>query len=549
MPERPNILLVITDMERAAPPYEGDGLRAWRQDRLPAHQRLEETGTTFERHYTASIACVPSRATLFTGQLPTLHGVPNTNGFAKAPWDPMLHWLDPQTVPTLGHWFRAAGYRTFLRGKWHISEADLVSPGGAVGLASSTDEGTMIPEVVELYRRTDRLDPWGFGGWIGREPFGVSIGDMGLHRDVITADQIVDLLDELDRAPDDRPWFAVANFLNPHDIMGWGPPWMAGGLPLPDDVAPSSPGPSPSATDPLDDRPTVHRQWVERFADVFWPVAADARYLAAYYWLTALIDRQIERVLERLAASGSADDTVVVLTADHGNAGGAHGGLQQMWYNAYDETIRVPLVMAGPGIPSGRSVAMPTGHLDLLPTLLGLAGVETAPTAKVLHDTHTEVHDLPGRDLSSLVRGDDARSGPAHPVYFMTEDHMSAGALQRNLLTGEPYEPVTGASCIETVISPLEGRPGSMWKLSHYYTHLDDWEDDTDHRSALVDRRTQFDGEPPPDEWELYDLVADPEERTNLAADPAAAEVLGLLEDVLAETRRSQRSVPRHVGR
>ena len=545
---RPNVLLVVTDMERAAPPYESDALGAWRRDQLPAHQRMIESGTSFERHHTASIACVPSRATLFTGQLPTLHGVVNTNGFAKPDWDPLLRWLDPSTVPTMGHWFRAAGYRTFLRGKWHISHVDLVPPGGSVGLAGNDDRGRPIPEIVELYRRTDRLDPFGFGGWIGREPFGVAVGDMGIHRDAITADQIVGLFDQLESSDTSDPWFAVANFLNPHDIMGWGPPWIGGGLPLPDELAPTAPEPSPSAADSLDDRPAVHRQWVETFADVFWPVAADEQYMAAYYWLTALIDRQIERVLERLAASSFADDTIVVFTSDHGNAGGAHGGLNQMWYNAYDETIRVPMIVSGPGIPAGRSVSIPTGHLDVLPSLLGFAGVDTAAAATTLAGTHTEVHPLAGRDLSGVLRDDVQAEDVVAPVYFMTEDHMSAGALQQNVITGERYEAVDAASCVESVITRLDGDASTLWKLNHYYTRLDDWEEDTGGRSALPDRRDLCAGEVPPDEWELYDLTADPAERVNRAADSASAETLDALRLVLARTRSAQRVVPVHVN-
>ena len=69
------------------------------------------------RHYAGSTACLPSRATLFTGQYPSLHRVTNTDGLAKQASDPLMTWLDPSTVPTMGDWFRAAGYRTHYRGK------------------------------------------------------------------------------------------------------------------------------------------------------------------------------------------------------------------------------------------------------------------------------------------------------------------------------------------------------------------------------------------------------------------------------------------------
>ena len=105
----------------------------------------------FHRHYAGSTACTPSRATLFTGQYPSLHGVTSTDGTAKQSSDPGMHWLDPNSVPTLGDWFRAGGYQTHYRGKWHISFADLAIPGTHEGLKASDDEGKAIPEAVAAY--------------------------------------------------------------------------------------------------------------------------------------------------------------------------------------------------------------------------------------------------------------------------------------------------------------------------------------------------------------------------------------------------------------
>ena len=92
---------------------------------FPRRTRLAKTGVSFERHYVASVACVPSRTSLYTGHYPSLHGVANTDGAAKAANDPDMHWLLPGSVPTLGHYLRAGGYRTIWKGKWHAHEADL----------------------------------------------------------------------------------------------------------------------------------------------------------------------------------------------------------------------------------------------------------------------------------------------------------------------------------------------------------------------------------------------------------------------------------------
>jgi choline-sulfatase len=110
--DQPNILLIMTDEERYPPPYENDSVRAFRSSQLTARESIRARGLEFHRHYAGSTACTPSRATLFTGQYPSLHGVTSTDGTAKQSSDPGMHWLDPDSVPTLGDWFRAGGYRT-----------------------------------------------------------------------------------------------------------------------------------------------------------------------------------------------------------------------------------------------------------------------------------------------------------------------------------------------------------------------------------------------------------------------------------------------------
>ncbi|WAS95509.1 sulfatase-like hydrolase/transferase [Nannocystis punicea] len=129
--------------------------------------RRPNVATEFHRHYAASVASAPSRASLFTGHYPTLHGVRATDGAAKAARDPDVYWLDPNTVPTMGHYSRAAGDRTYYRGKWHVSHADLVTPDTHESLASSDDAGAPLFDTTALYAASERLAPHGFSGWIG----------------------------------------------------------------------------------------------------------------------------------------------------------------------------------------------------------------------------------------------------------------------------------------------------------------------------------------------------------------------------------------------
>jgi len=102
----------------------------------------------------------------------------------------------------------------------------------------------------------------------------------------------------------------------------------------------------------------------------------------AYYGMLSYCDSLLGRLLERLEMLGLSDDTVVVVTSDHGDMLGERG----LWYKMvfFERAIRVPLVFAGPGIPAGKRVSDPVSHLDLMPSFTGLAGEETARDGRSL---------------------------------------------------------------------------------------------------------------------------------------------------------------------
>ena len=96
---------------------------------------------------------------------------------------------------------------------------------------------------------------------------------------------------------------------------------------------------------------------------------------------------------------------MLVFSADHGDLLGAHGGLHQKWYQLYDEAVRVPFTVARVGAqPTAAAVVdrTPTSHIDLLPTLLGIAGLDETEVADTLRSTHTEVHPLPARTRARI---------------------------------------------------------------------------------------------------------------------------------------------------
>ena len=127
-------------------------------------------------------ACAPSRASLLTGQYPSLHGVTQTDGLAKAADGPDMFWLAPDTVPTLGDWFRAGGYRTYFKGKWHASHAHLDAEDGDGFLLSIDDDGEPIEDNIEKYLKADLLDDYGFSEWVGPEPHGLGKHNMGTRQ-------------------------------------------------------------------------------------------------------------------------------------------------------------------------------------------------------------------------------------------------------------------------------------------------------------------------------------------------------------------------------
>jgi len=561
---KPDIVLLVTDQERAVPPYENDAMRQWRHDHLPERRWFAENGVSFRRHYTGATACVPSRPTLLTGQYPDLHGVTQTNGLGKAADDSRMRWLRPGEVPTVGNWFRAVGYDTPYIGKWHVSHADLVDSETGDSLRTNSSTGELFEGAIRAYLDADILDPFGFSGWIGPEPHGSGMANSGFIRDHIYADRAVAWLEDRHarRAAGEaealRPFLLVCCFVNPHDIVLW--PAFAGpdGPPkTPGLVDPPTVPPPPTADEDLVAKPAAQAAYRTSYASGYGPASivdmlytqnGGAEYRSAYYQMHAENDRAIGRV--RTAATAPGTSVVLVRTADHGELLGAHGGLHQKWFNLYDECTRVPFevvdLRAGSvSASAGTSISdMPTSHVDLVPTLLGLAGIDRDSTQSELSQSHTEVHPLPGRSLEATIV-DPEVIDVRRAVYFMSRD---------NILEGDTEVPVAmrtnGVTTVqiadrirvpEDVGSNFEGvvarASGTLWKLVRTYDDRATWTDPGEkHLTATGPPGHQHRTTEVPDEWELYDLAADPAEAHNLWDDAAvAAEQTELLTRLLEE--------------
>jgi len=387
-----NILFFLTDQERFFRPGE---LPAGYS--LPAHERLLRNGTSFTNHRINSCVCTPSRSVVYTGRhIQQTRMFDNTN----FPW---IQSLSPD-MRTVGDMLRDAGYYTAYKGKWHLTkEFETVNK-----LGSPT----------RIF--TQEMEDYGFSDYFG-------VGDIIAHtqggylHDGIIAAMGTSWLRGKGRelAGEGKPWFLAVNLVNPHDVMFY------------DTDSPSAPvnphrGITHVARDPSD--PLYARQWqfdlpASHFQAIDGPGRPPAHkdFLLSHdalvgnipdeearwrrrhnYYLNCLrdVDRNIGAVLDELEASGLADRTIIVLTADHGDMDGAHK-LHAKGAVAYREQNNVPLIVVHPALKGGKQVHAVTTHLDLAPTFVGLTGVDAAKKAAITKE-------LPGKDLSGVLASPEA---------------------------------------------------------------------------------------------------------------------------------------------
>ncbi|WP_054310762.1 sulfatase-like hydrolase/transferase [Mesorhizobium sp. 1M-11] len=275
-------------------------------------------------------------------------------------------------------------------------------------------------------------------------------------------------------------------------------------------------------------------------------------FLQLYGWLHAVVDTHIEAVLKTLEETGQADNTVVIFLADHGEYAGAHGMMMEKWHSVYAEALHVPVVIRDPRLAAqdSRQVDAVTSHIDILPTVLGLAGVDAAER----HAIHSRlaqrrpVPPLPGIDLTPLIKGEwpnDTVIGPdgepREGVLFITDDEITAplpatlGPHQRKAEQDFVIYAQTVDAVREGILGkgPVEMTPGAVRQPNHIRCV----------RTARYKLARYFDPSgQAAQEWELYDLRHDPNETTNLielaATPPTARADIGDRDAVQAEADR-----------
>lgn len=570
--KNPNILILMVDEERYPTIYEDKALKAWSSKNLKAQNFLRTHGFEFKNHYAASSACAPSRASIYTGQYPSLHGVSQTPGAAKQDFDSDMYWLDYNTVPTFGDYLRICGYNDFWKGKWHASQADIINPGpGHNPYPSYTEKGVPNPIAEERYLNANKLNGYGFDGWVGPEPFGRSPVNSGSSstnkingRDIIFADEAIELIKVLDnKCEDTTPWCIVTSFVNPHDITLYGEvSKLSGDFNFSIDPSVPKVPRAPTSEEDLCTKPRCQSSYKQVYQEAFQPTIDSEEYRRLYYSLQLKADEQMLRVINALVNSSFYEDTIIIFTSDHGDMLGAHGGLFQKWYQAYEETIHVPLIIHNPKLfKKYNSTEIITSHIDILPTILSLANIDENKALLELKKSHTDAIEPVGRDLTPIMFSKKVPERFYEGIYFTTDDNVTKGQNQVTL-TGRTYKSVLQPSSIETVVTYIEncGSIHEKWKFSIYFNNSDLWtnpnKEDKNIDKTISDELYEVDiysinRDDRYRQFELYNLTKDPLEIENLInhyeTDEDIKSMANRLYRILIEQRKNKKKYPMKI--
>lgn len=371
-PKKPNILVLFTDDQRF------DTLHSVNcpEIKTPNLDRLVQSGTTFTRAHisggTSGAVCMPSRAMLLTGR--NLFHLQDRGGQI-----PMEHAMFPEA-------FRDAGYKTFGTGKWHNGRqayARCFTHGGNIFFGGMSDHLKVPVHDFDEFGAYDRKDRYIADGFSS----------------VLFADEAVHFLEKDSFG---APFLMYVSFTAPHDPRmapeEYNALYPPDSVSLPESFMPEHPfdnGEMNIRDENLAPRPRT-------------PEVVRA-HKAAYYAMITHTDAQVGRILDALEEAGELDDTIIVFAGDNGLAVGRHGLMGKQ--NLYDHSVRVPLIMSGPGIPRNAQARGLCCLQDLFPTLCALSGLEVPATVE-------------GRNLVSMLE-DPSHAG--RDSMFLAYRHLQRG--------------------------------------------------------------------------------------------------------------------------
>lgn len=386
MSTSPNFLILMADQlnPKALPAYGNQIVRA------PVMAELGESGVVFENAYCNSPLCAPSRASFMTGQLPSRIGAFDN----AAPFG--------SDVPTFAHYLRAGGYETILAGKMHFCGSDQLH--GYEERLTTDIYPADLGWTPDWERPQERLE-W-YHNMSSVLDAGTTVRTNQLDYDeevVFTAER---KLYDLARTRDRRPFCLTVSLTHPHDPFAIPERYWN----LYDEVVIPPPGvPAPEQPDPHQARLRLVCEMDDPRVSFEHVQAARRAYLAAI----SFVDEQFGRILAALRATGLEKDTVVVLLSDHGEMLGEQG----LWFKMsfLDGAARIPLIIKAPGLVP-RRIAEAVSAVDLLPTLLELAGLQ-APTTPL--DGTSLVSHLRGHGGHDLVVGEYLAEGVTAPMVML----------------------------------------------------------------------------------------------------------------------------------
>jgi len=343
---KPNVLLLVSDDQRP------DTIAALGNKviQTPSLDRLVNGGTSFLQATCGNPICTPSRAEILTGCSSFRNGVMD---FGRKIRPELATW--PRTMGE-------GGYNSWYVGKWHNN--DKPSTHGfteSQGLYAGGGRKWHKPQVD-----WKGMEVTGYRNWLFQKEDGPKFPERGVGLTSDISAQFADAAISFIRRKTEKPFFLQVNFTAPHDPLlmppGYENKYDPTKIPLPKNFLPRHPFDHGN----FDGRDEKMLPWPRD------PVMV-RKNLAVYYAVISHMDEQIGRILDVLDQTKQTKDTLVIFTSDHGLAVGSHGLMGKQ--NMYEHTIRVPLVMAGPGIPKGKRNEALCYLRDLFPTICDLIGL------------------------------------------------------------------------------------------------------------------------------------------------------------------------------
>jgi len=515
---RSDIVMIITDQQT----WKQNWDPKWGNspDNFPAMTKLLKNGLAFNNAHCNTCTCTSSRTTLFTGTFPAQHGATQVLAFddpynEQNPPKGYTQAMQGQLKNNMQNMFKmmeSAGYEVVYKGKWHVSKPST--------FINKKGIGPKKPDINHLYWTEEDVDHleknygikgwnypdagddaniFNFGGgdvkkggfnndgrfvdgkgqsaWYGLKLPGKTIKQTKLKK---IKESTVNYIKNYKKR---KPLFLVVSLVNPHDVLSYpgnetvsskngtprNPPLYQLGGYVDDDFKDIKVKLPKTWNEELDTKPKIQSVWktmMQGVGEISTREVAQ-NYVKFYAYLTSLVDLEIDKVLGALKNNKRTKDALIIRISDHGDMAMSHGMLRQKMYNAYQQTINVPMIFSHPSFKESRTTEAMSGLIDIMPTMAEIAGVK---------DKDYKFH---GKSLLPILTGKE-ETVQDH-IHFTFDDNYTQSA--------EPQK--MGACHIRCVVQQKEGE---TWKYAVYFD---------------PDYGLEF-------EYELYDLTNDPDEQYNL---------------------------------